>query len=645
VLQAEELLLGHIIHRNLPFTNFECPYMQKFLKLSDSELAGQLSIQRTSLQTRLHTSFHAKQQEIKTDLANSLTRVHLSFDMWTSPANQLFLAVFGHYINSAAICRNRLLAFRLQGGTHTGEHIGNTLHEVVTAWGISSNVGASVCDNASNNDTCVRSLYPRLDPSMTHKDIKACRLRCFGHILNLAAQAFLFGEDAAAFELDAGAYDLQQRYEEDLQHWRRKGSIGKLHNIVKYIRSSPQRAEAFRKHANDFEATDFHRLSSDVPSTASLNLIANNKTRWNSTYLMIDRAIRKRNELNSYLMSFDFEPEQSRPPGEDMLVTEDWKVLIELRDILQPLYNLTMKTQAASEEGGRLHDVLSGMEFVLQHFESWKTLYDSDLTVFPSPIELTPPLERRTTRLSRLHDRRVQRFNEDVLPSHVRNEYISLPAENGMARMATESRASIRTSINHAWSKLEEYYTLLDDSPLWTAAVILNPNQGIKWLRRTWRDEAQQPWLVTATDGLKSYLDRWYSDNVNQPQSSPILRQVRPQRERDMYEEFMHMSTDDEEEGSELERYYNLKPPREKVKPIEWWIARKTEFQRLSALALDVLAIPAMSADCERAFSNAKFTVTSQRHATDAKTVEELQLMKNWLRSGTVVLGGMKEFQ
>src|ERR1700682_3935146 len=56
----------------------------------------------------------------------------------------------------------------------------------------------------------------------------------------------------------------------------------------------------------------------------------------------------------------------------------------------------------------------------------------------------------------------------------------------------------------HAWSKLEEYYTLLDDSPLWTAAVILNPNQGIKWLRRTWRDEAQQPWLVTATDGLES---------------------------------------------------------------------------------------------------------------------------------------------
>ena len=62
--------------------------------------------------------------------------------------------------------------------------------------------------------------------------------------------------------------------------------------------------------------------------------------------------------------------------------------------------------------------------------------------------------------------------------------------------------------------------------------------------------------------------------------------------------------------GNKLERYLRLKP-QATTNPVEWWMAQRTSFPLLSKLALNILAIPAMAADCKRAFSLAKLTLTS----------------------------------
>ncbi|KFA63209.1 hypothetical protein S40285_09666 [Stachybotrys chlorohalonatus IBT 40285] len=62
--------------------------------------------------------------------------------------------------------------------------------------------------------------------------IKACRMHCRGHILNLVARAFLFGKDAESFELESDINNLRDLAEQDFDHWRAKGLIGKLNKIV-----------------------------------------------------------------------------------------------------------------------------------------------------------------------------------------------------------------------------------------------------------------------------------------------------------------------------------------------------------------------------------------------------------------------------
>ncbi|KAJ0362689.1 hypothetical protein COL26b_013256 [Colletotrichum chrysophilum] len=87
--------------------------------------------------------------------------------------------------------------------------------------------------------------------------------------------------------------------EEDLKLWRKTGPVGKLRNIVKFIRASPQRSERFRKAAQEVDAgSDFELFSQGSQESY---LLLNNETRWNSTYLMIHRALQKRAEIETYI--------------------------------------------------------------------------------------------------------------------------------------------------------------------------------------------------------------------------------------------------------------------------------------------------------------------------------------------------------
>lgn len=74
-----------------------------------------------------------------------------------------------------------------------------------------------------------------------------------GHIINLVAKAFLHGDDCDAF-LNDDAVDtaLAVRNDDILRRqqarWRAKGPVGKFHNLVVYIRASPQRRQVFAEY-------------------------------------------------------------------------------------------------------------------------------------------------------------------------------------------------------------------------------------------------------------------------------------------------------------------------------------------------------------------------------------------------------------
>ncbi|KAI8416996.1 hypothetical protein FOFC_03309 [Fusarium oxysporum] len=572
--RIRELSVGYIIDSNLPFSTFESTYLQELIRQLDSDLYAQIPWGRTSAKKELEDILSLKKAAVREELDEAVTQIHISFDLWTSPNRLAFISIFGHFIDQSNSHQSRLLAFRRQIGSHAGENIAYTLAMTFA----------------------LRNFYTNLDASITRADAEARRMRCFGHILNLVAQAFLYGDDAASFELQSEAYGMLERVEEDLEHWRAKGPVGKLHNIVKFIRASPQRTEAFKAHAREQEEADIYKLAEE--STAELEVIQNNATRWNSTYMMIERALIKQSELNSFIQDLGLEADASkRVPAADILTPDDWKVLREVSHILEPIYNMTMRTQGWGTSGGhgRLWEVMTGMEYILEHLEDWKLLYEDEtanhateerhtksMSARPSVVgqtrerplrqsrlpsrlqgfEITPLHRRRETVLSACPSTSPL-FNEGALPVHSRGDYLQDDARSvsNIASMEGQERASIRASINAAWIKLNEYYTLLGRSPLFAASVVLNPNLGLRWLETNWTSPEQLQWLRDAKDGIKAYFERWYSKNDDDASESISATSLTPRPEQSRFEQWVKSRQPKlSATGSELERCYRLEP-------------------------------------------------------------------------------------
>lgn len=174
--------------------------------------------------------------------------------------------------------------------------------------------------------------------------------------------------------------DAEELGEHDLANWRRRGPIAKLHNFVLWVWSSPQRSQMFTgifvedlESDHDQDTTESTaELDTAAESTAELQLILNNVTRWNSTYLMIERALRKRDKIVAFLATNNLETNPNHQvPEEGRLKAEDWLLLVELKHILEPLYRQTLMTQGWTTDGyhGSLWEVLTGIEFLLERME------------------------------------------------------------------------------------------------------------------------------------------------------------------------------------------------------------------------------------------------------------------------------------
>ncbi|KAF5482814.1 putative AC transposase [Colletotrichum siamense] len=604
VTTLRDLCVAAVVSADLPFSHFENAYLQQVLQYHSMEIANEVPWGHTSIRDRLDDICRREEGLLMAELHSAASKIHLSFDLWSSPNIYAFMAVTCHFIDDRGALQSRLLAFRQHHGNHSGVALSETLINVVDRYRIRDQIGAAVSDNATTNDSCLRAFYRNLDPEMTETDVKARRMRCYGHILNLAARAFLFGADKGTPEAESDCYQLTDRHEEDLELWRKIGPVGRLRNIVKFIRSSPQRHERYRKASADIDgdSEDFRIFSE---SRREALLILNNEARWNSTYLMIQRAIEKKMEIQSFILSSKDDADvKQHIPEADLLSPDDWKVLAEIGMILEPFYRQTKRREGwgVGDGHGRLWEVTMGTEYLLSHLLNWKTYYKATISPFAND-DLEDHSQQSRSRSGR---GRRRQFRIQALPTHVHEDWAS-PASRLASRFDSLDerwQVFLRSSIEQTWQKLWEYY-----------------------------------------DGLTDYFNKWYrkeqlEDTPAGPEAMPARHPVDPGARSDDDVHFRQWVNSRRRRTppriDELDVFLR-RPPEAVNDPVMWWLRQSETFPALYRLAVDVFAVPAMSADCERAFSWAKLTLTSQRLAMSPSTIESLQLAKNWLKRGVVL--------
>ena len=187
--------------------------------------------------------FKRQKTVIKEELANARSRIHISADLWTSPNSLALVGVVVHYIDKNLKVQSLLIGMRRVHGAHSGENIAEAMTPVLQDFDIAPRLGYYIGDNHGANDTCLREICRKLRPDI--KDPDSRRVRCLGHILNLAAEAFLFGTDSESFQEETNQKRSKAHIEELRKLWRKKGPIGRFHNTVLHIRVSLERREEF----------------------------------------------------------------------------------------------------------------------------------------------------------------------------------------------------------------------------------------------------------------------------------------------------------------------------------------------------------------------------------------------------------------
>lgn len=249
-------------------------------------------------------------------------------------------------------------------GRHTGENQAACFLEVVHPYRITEKIGYFTLDNASNNDTALQYIARHLKEQDISFDPVHRRLRCFGHVINLVVKTFLWGSDAEVFEAQIASYQDLQCEVEEVEAWRRKGPLGKLHNIINWISRSPQRRERFQEKVK----------KSLGPGTKALSLIRGNTTRWGGDYDSLLRAFELRDPLEEFISLVirrsEGEENISNPASLqlDELTPMDWNTLREIMHILQPFRKWQLILQAKTHFG-QLHDVFPAMDELLNQLE------------------------------------------------------------------------------------------------------------------------------------------------------------------------------------------------------------------------------------------------------------------------------------
>ena len=195
--KVRETLLEWIAHDRIAFPAVESPHFQAFCEALDPAYATVMPLSYNSVRTWLISEFELKRADITTRLATSRSMVHISCDLRTSPhKNMAVLGVIAHFMNSVYTNEAILLALRRIEGSHSGQNVAEVVLNTLRKYQI-HRLGYFVCDNASSTDTAILDVLKSYGLA---KEKDRRRLRCLGHIVNLAAQAFLFGMDTEAFE-------------------------------------------------------------------------------------------------------------------------------------------------------------------------------------------------------------------------------------------------------------------------------------------------------------------------------------------------------------------------------------------------------------------------------------------------------------
>jgi hypothetical protein len=286
---------------------------------------------------------------------------------------------------------------------------------------------------------------------------------------------------------------------------------------------------------------------------------------------------------------------------QDRLSKQQWEELAHLHDQLETFYDGTLSTEGRAST-------------LADHFQTLDWLLDE--------------IQQAKIKFEELHKEAVRK-------------------KHGRRALATEADdfAFLAAAAEVSWSKAEEYFKKANNTPAYYTAISLNPTLKHQWYVETWTDEVKRPWILTVKELVKEFWLEEYRGRYSTKQASatPALTPAVPaKKEKASAAIKSHKRLKLRHEASApeipaidlldqfLEKDVIRLDEHDSFDVIQYWNDRYYSQPDLARMALDVLAVPPMSDECERLFSSAKMLLTDRRSRLKMDIIEASECLRSW---------------
>lgn len=220
-----------------------------------------------------------------------VTSMSFTTDIWSSDVCPMsLLSLTAHWLDASYSPHSAMLQAKNFHGSHTGDAISAAIKEILDQWHIPlTKVHVILRDNASNMKKATNTMGVR-------------SLSCFAHTLQLVGNEGLLSQRSVS--------DTIANCRQIVGHFKHSPlAYSRLHDIQLQMQMEPK------------------RLQQDV------------RTRWNSTYYMIESLLEQRRALAAYVVDHDL-------PA--TLTVHQWTLLEKTMTVLKPFEELTRKVSSST---------------------------------------------------------------------------------------------------------------------------------------------------------------------------------------------------------------------------------------------------------------------------------------------------------
>ncbi|KAM5354590.1 hypothetical protein ACJ41O_001237 [Fusarium nematophilum] len=311
-----------------------------------------------------------------------------------------------------------------------------------------------------------------------------------------------------------------------------------------------------------------------------LYILVDGGIRWNSVYSMIERALKLRHAIDLFFLNYSHVGAEGYDISQDILTPQDWVDLDHFLNILKPFKDLTKRMEGrankAGSEGshGSLHEIIESLDVLFKKLQEAGKFADDD---------------------------------PDVVSTYYSH------------------------AIDAARVKLEEYFGLTDASPAYRCAVALHPANKFTYFELGWSHNKQ--WISGAKRVVQEVFAQYEAaEEADLMDGARQEINLEEREEKDIVNDnatLIHSSR----LVSAVRGLLSLWDL-DVEDPLEWWVHHAPDYPVLSKMAFDLFSCPAMSAECERVFSQTKKVITDERNRLSSDTVAAIECQKHLLRSG-----------